>query len=92
MKTLTQLTLQCVILGRMSGLFTRFFWFTAGVGTGIYLDQTRTWMPRMDNLVRKWKTKLEPIARETASEAIRIYNEETKKLEDDINKNKRDDE
>eukprot|EP00486_Rosalina_sp_Unknown_P011561 CAMPEP_0201589182 /NCGR_PEP_ID=MMETSP0190_2-20130828/163745_1 /ASSEMBLY_ACC=CAM_ASM_000263 /TAXON_ID=37353 /ORGANISM="Rosalina sp." /LENGTH=73 /DNA_ID=CAMNT_0048042835 /DNA_START=52 /DNA_END=273 /DNA_ORIENTATION=+ len=71
------------------GFFSRIFWFGAGVGTGIYLDQTRTWMPRMDNLVNKYRQKWEPTVREVTGDALRIFNEEKKKLEqDNENKNK----
>ena len=38
-------------------MFGRLFWFAAGVGTGIYLDQTRVWMPRMDRMVENAKKK-----------------------------------
>ena len=51
----------------------------------------RTWMPRMDNLVNKYRKKWEPTVRETAGEAIRIFNEEKKKLQDESNKTKDDD-
>ena len=51
----------------------------------------RTWMPRMDNLVNRYRQKWEPTIREHAGEAIRIINEEKKKLEqeaDDKNNKK----
>eukprot|EP00485_Elphidium_margaritaceum_P008196 CAMPEP_0202686484 /NCGR_PEP_ID=MMETSP1385-20130828/2251_1 /ASSEMBLY_ACC=CAM_ASM_000861 /TAXON_ID=933848 /ORGANISM="Elphidium margaritaceum" /LENGTH=69 /DNA_ID=CAMNT_0049341067 /DNA_START=29 /DNA_END=238 /DNA_ORIENTATION=- len=42
----------------MPRIIRSLFVFTAGVATGIYLDQTRTFMPRVDNIVdklhRKW--------------------------------------
>ena len=44
-------------------------------------------MPRMDNLVNKYRKKWEPKAREIAGDAMRIFNEEKKRLEEE-NKNK----
>ena len=43
----------------------------------------------MDNLVNKYRQKWEPTVREVAGDAIRIFNEEKKKLqEENEDKNK----
>ena len=70
----------------MSRMFGRIFWYSSGIITGIYIDQTKVWVPRVDTIVNKLKNKYGDDIKQQTSEVAGVVLEVIDEIKNNDNK------